>query len=101
MGAFRLITLFSIALLVGTITTLAWVAAAAVGSTVDGWRDVDPERRFGRTGRLAVVFVFGFGMAGISASFAGWTGWLSMLAALAGGCALSAAAVWLGPVSTT
>jgi hypothetical protein len=88
---------FAIPLIAGTIAVLMWIAASATAANVDGWEAVDPERRFGRPGRFVVALLFGFGMTGISALYAGWTPALSILAGAAGGLALIAAANWLGP----
>lgn len=51
---------------------LGWVAAVAVSEMVAGWSHLDPERRFGRRGRLVVAGLAGFGLGGMSASYAGW-----------------------------
>ncbi len=76
--------LYGVVLLVGASGLLAWVAAAGVAAWVEGWSAVDPEARFGRRGRMAVAGAVGFGMAGLSASFAGWPTWLVPPGAIAG-----------------
>jgi len=75
---------FGLALGFGTILLLAWVVAVAVAGSVEGWEKLDPDARFGLTGRRVVAAVFGFGMAGLSAAFAGWPMVVATLAALAG-----------------
>lgn len=91
--------LFGIPLLLGIIVMLAWVAATAVADTVEGWEAVDPEVRFGRIGRFILAGAIGFGMAGISALYAGWPGILAVAAGLAGAGGLIGVSVWLGPES--
>ncbi len=58
---------YAIVLIVGVIGLLVWVAMTAVGETVEGWRGVDPEARFGVRGRFALAAALGFGLAGMSA----------------------------------
>lgn len=88
-------TLFGIPLILGFLLMLAWIAATAVAATVDGWEGFDPERRFGRGGRFVLAGVLGFGMAGISALYAGWAGPLAVAAGIAGGAGLIAASTWI------
>ncbi len=85
--------LYAIALGVGAISIIAWVAMVAVAETVEGWEHVDPDRRFGGRGRTAVAATAGFGLAGMSSSFGGWPTFLSFVAAVA-------AAVVVGALST-
>ena len=75
---------FGFALGFGTILLLVWIFAVAVAGSVEGWAKIDPDARFGLTGRRVVAAVFGFGMAGLSAAFAGWPMVVATLAALAG-----------------
>ena len=63
---------YALALLTGIILVLGWVAAVAVSEMVAGWSHLDPERRFGRRGRLVVAGLAGFGLGGMLASYAGW-----------------------------
>ncbi len=76
--------LFGVALATGFLGLLGWIAATAVADSVDGWESADPEERFGLTGRRVVAGVFGFGMAGLSAAYAGWPIAVATVAALAG-----------------
>jgi hypothetical protein len=73
-------TLYAVVLGAAVVALLLWVAAVAISGMVEGWDRVDPERRFGPAGRSALAGALGFGLAGMSATFAGWPG----LAALAG-----------------
>ncbi len=91
--------LFGIPLLVGIVLMLGWVAATGVASTVDGWEKVDPEIRFGTTGRFILAGAIGFGMAGISALYAGWPSAVALGAGLIGAAGLIGISVWLGPES--
>jgi len=93
--------LFGTTLLIGVLGLLVWVAATGVAHSVDGWDGVDPETRFGRVGRSILAAFLGFGMAGISASYADWSPVLALIAALAGSTALVAVGFWLGPVQTS
>lgn len=75
---------FGLALAIGSVALLAWIVAAAVAGSVENWDTVDPDARFGRTGRRVVAAVFGFGMAGLSAAYAGWSAPVALGAAVAG-----------------
>jgi hypothetical protein len=87
--------LYGFALGFGAVALLAWIAAVAVASSVDGWDNVDPDARFGLNGRRLVAGVFAFGMAGLSASYAGWPTAVAAIAAVAG-AVVGVAAAGLG-----
>ncbi len=91
--------LFGIPLLAGIVLMLSWIAARAVGGSVEGWERVDPNRRCGRTGRFVLAAVIGFGMAGMSALYAGWPEILAIAGGIAGAAGLIGVSVWLGPDS--
>lgn len=91
--------LFGIPLLIGLLLMVGWIAATAVAATVEGWGGVDPDHRFGRAGRFVVAGLFGFGMAGISALYAGWPHLLAVGAGVLGAVGLIGVSVWLGPES--
>lgn len=91
--------LYALTLIVGLIALLLWVAATAVAASVEGWHIVDPEDRFGANGRMVVASLVGFGMAGMSASFAGWNAGQVVGAAVAGVFFAALAARFLGPES--
>jgi len=93
--------LFGTILLVGVLGLLVWVAATGVAHSVDGWEGVDPETRFGRAGRSVLAALLGFGMAGMSASYADWSPILALIGALAGATALVAVGFWFGPAPTS
>lgn len=92
-----MITLFSLSLAIGVLGLILWIAGSAASGMVSTWDRLDPEVRVGRWGRMALAFLLGFGMGGISASFAGLSSALALVAAIAGGGALVAVSVVLGP----
>jgi hypothetical protein len=75
---------YGIALAVGFVSLLTWIIAVFAAGSVDGWESFDLEERFGASGRRVVAAVLGFGMAGLSASYAGWNTALAVAAAVAG-----------------
>ena len=92
-----MVWIYAIALGLGLLALLVWLVGVAVATWVDGWEFADPERRFGETGRSATAAVFGFGMGGMSATFAGWNPVIAAAAALVGGAALVAVARVFAP----
>lgn len=89
--------LYGIILLVGFALMLAWLVLTAIASSVEGWGRVDPELRWGATGRSVVAGLIGFGMAGISVLYTTAPEALSIAAAVVGGLALIAVARWVVP----
>ncbi len=87
----------AVALVIGLLGLLAWVVAGTIGESVAGWSRVDPEARFGAAGRFTVAGLVGFGMGGLSASFAGWPGWAVVVGAIGGAAVAVGAARLLGP----
>jgi hypothetical protein len=85
-----MVWVYAFALVAGLLMLLAWIVGVAVAAWVEGWETADPERRFGATGRSIVAGTVGFGMAGMSATFAGWHAILAFAAALLGAAALVA-----------
>lgn len=90
--------LFAIPLVTGIVLLLAWIGLGAASAMVPEWEGWDPERRFGVLGRDVVSALFGFGMAGMSALYAGWPEALSAVAAVAGAGALVVSSRFFGPV---
>lgn len=88
---------YAIALAVGFVGMLVWVARAAIADTVEGWERVDPERRFGPTVRYALAALLGFGLAGLSAAYAGWATGVAFLAAVVGAAFVVFVAFRYGP----
>jgi len=81
---------FAITLVAGVVLLFVWIVAATVAEVVAGWERFDPER-LGSKVRSGVGAILGFGMAGLSAAYAGWPGVAAASAAMAGG----AAGCWL------
>ena len=66
------------------------VFVGAVGVLLAVALSLNPERPTpGRQMRLSILAVLGFGMAGLSASFAGWPSWIAFVAALIGAVGLA------------
>lgn len=87
--------LYAVVLVVGILLLLVWVAAVAVAETVAGWEHVDPDVRYGRRGRLIVASLTGFGLGGMSATFAGWPVVAALAAAGGGVVVVGTAALYL------
>ena len=85
-----MVWVYAFALAAGFLMLLAWIVGVAVAALVEGWDFADPERRYGQTGRALVAGTIGFGIAGMSATFAGWHPAVSLVAAILGGAALVA-----------
>ncbi|GMQ84511.1 MAG: hypothetical protein BMS9Abin07_0075 [Acidimicrobiia bacterium] len=92
-----MVWIYATTLALGFLALLVWIGSVAVAAWVDGWEFADPEQRFGEKGRLLVAAAVGFGMAGMSATFAGWSPVLATAAALVGGAALAAVARVFAP----
>ena len=82
-----MVVLYAVAVLVGALTLGAWILLGVMAER-PGSFVVDPEGRCGLRVRSAVVGVLGFGLGGMSASYAGWPG-LAALAAAAGGAVIT------------
>lgn len=93
-----MVWVYAAALIAGIVLLLAWIAAAAVAAWVDGWDFADPEQRFGPRGRFVVAGSIGFGMAGLSATYAGFHPLAAVVAAVAGAAALVWVAGTFAPV---
>jgi hypothetical protein len=92
--------IYAISLVVSLVLLVAWVAAVAIAGMVDGAENFDPESRFGARGRLTLAAGLGFGLAGLSASYAGWPGVAALVAALGGAAIVGGVAVRYGPDPT-
>lgn len=92
-----LTAVYAVAVIAGFVLVVAWVIASGVSMWVEGWEFTDPDRRFGKTGRSVVAGVFGLGIAGMSATYAGWPVAAALVAAVAGAGALVFLARWLAP----
>lgn len=95
-----MVWLYAIALAAGFLMLLVWIVGVALAAWVDGWEFADPDRRFGATGRAVIATAIGFGMAGMSATFAGWHAIVAILAAFVGAAALVAVGRVFAPAET-
>ncbi len=91
--------LYATALSVGLIGVVGWIVLSTVSTAVEGWASADPETRFGKTGRTVVAALVGFGMGGLSATFAGWPDPTPVAGAVAGAVGLGIASHLLGPTN--
>jgi hypothetical protein len=91
-----LIPVYAICVVVGFLAALAWIYAGLTASSVEGKATLDPETRFGATGHGVVAGVLGFGLGGMSTSFAGWGTGLAILGAFGGAALAIVAARYLG-----
>ena len=91
-----MIPVYAISVVLGAVGVLVWIFLGVTSSSVKGKADLDPEERFGTIGRSVVAAVVGFGLGGMSASFAGWSTFLALLGAVAGAVLMTAAARYLG-----
>lgn len=88
--------LYSLALFAAALALVAWVVAAVAAANPES-RLPDPDVRFGLRGRSVVAGVLGFGLGGLSATFAGWSTPMALVAGLAGAAFLAASGLILGP----
>lgn len=91
-----MIAVYAVCIVLGVVGALAWIYLGLISTVVDGKAAVDPETRFGFTGRAVVAGLLGFGLGGMSTSFAGWnTGW-ALIGAIGGVVLMVIAARFLG-----
>lgn len=91
-----MVAVYAIATILGVIGIISWVALGMVAETVAGKESLDPEARFGATGRGVVGGVVGFGLGGMSASYAGAGAPLAILGAILGAVAMVVVGRYLG-----
>lgn len=91
-----MVKVYAIVLTVGLLALIGWVFARSFSTGTDR-QGVDPEERFGVSGRRVVAAAVGFGMGGMSAEFSprdlSWP--VALLAAVAGAGAAAWYAGWL------
>jgi len=92
---------YGVAVVVGLLALLLWAGFGVAATAVDGWQGIDPETRFGARGRGLVAAVTGFGMGGMSATFADWGAGLAVAAAIGGAVGMAFVATRLGPRDET
>lgn len=91
-----MIPVYAVVLVLGVAALLVWLVMAATASSVDDKQEWNPEERFGPTGRNVVAGLLGFGLGGMSASFAGWASGLAVVGAVGGAAIGLASARFLG-----
>jgi hypothetical protein len=86
------IKVYAVVLVVGIVGLIVVIFGGALAENL-GREERDPARRVGRSGRMLVAGLVGFGMAGLSAEFAplDFSWGVSLALAIVGGVA---AAVW-------
>ena len=89
--------LFGVALMIGIIMLLLWIAGTSIAANVQGREQLDPERRFGVVGRSVMAAFLGFGMAGMSSLYAGWPVPMVIFSSVLGAVGLVAVGIWFGP----
>lgn len=99
--------LYAVVLVVAIVALVLWLIAAVVASSDEassgvassneGRSALDPEVRFGRTGRVGIAAAVGFGMGGMSATFAGWEALPALAAAVAAAVLGAVIGHFLGP----
>lgn len=90
-----MVALYAVAVIVGALGLTGWVVAGVLAER-PGSSVAQPEARFGLRGRSLVVAVLGFGLGGMSASYAGWPELGALGAALAGAGLLVVSGRYLG-----
>ncbi len=91
-----MIPVYAISVVLGVVAVVSWVFLGLTSSAVAGKSHLEPEERFGETGRMAVAGILGFGLGGMSASFGGWGSALALLGAVGGAVLAIVAARYLG-----
>lgn len=91
-----MVAVYAIATLLGVVGIIAWVALGMVATAVPGKQSLDPEIRYGYRGRAVVAGVAGFGLAGMSASYAGGSSAIALIGAVAGAAGLVLVGRYLG-----
>jgi hypothetical protein len=90
-----MVALYATAVILGALGLSIWVVLGVVAER-EGAQVVAPERRFGLRGRSVLVAVLGFGLGGMSASYAGWPTAVAFAAAVSGAGLLVASGRHLG-----
>ena len=91
-----MVAIYAICTVLGVVALLAWITLGIAAGAGDDRRYLDPELRFGERGRAAVAAVLGFGLGGMSASFAGWASGLALIGAIIGAVAAVVVGRYLG-----
>ncbi len=87
---------YAVATVAGLASLIAWALLRGARPD-DGDARFDPERRFGVRGRMVVAGGTGFGLAGMSSTFAGWSTGVAVAAAVVGAVVVALLSRSLGP----
>jgi hypothetical protein len=90
------VPIYAVCVVAGSLAALGWIALGTISSAFAEKAHLDPETRYGEAGRFVVGGVLGFGLGGMSASFAGWGAIPALLGAIGGTGLLLVAARLLG-----
>jgi asparagine N-glycosylation enzyme membrane subunit Stt3 len=91
-----LVGVYAVATVLGVLGIIVWVILGMVATAVAGKESLDPEGRFGLAGRSVVAALAGFGLGGMSASYAGGSTLLGIAGAVAGAVAMVLVGRYLG-----
>lgn len=91
-----MVAVYAVCTVLGVIGIIGWITLGMASSAWEGKSHLDPEERFGSAGQFVVAGVAGFGLAGMSASFAGWNAGLALVGAVAGAAFAVVSARYLG-----
>ena len=91
-----MIAIYAICIVVGVVGIFTWVTLGLVSSTFPNRAHLEPEARFGDRGRTVIALLSGFGLGGMSASFAGWNDGLAVVGAAVGAVVAALVARYLG-----
>lgn len=91
-----MVKVYAVVLTVGIVLLFAWIIARAFAVNIER-PSIDPEQRFGLSGRRVVAAMVGSGMAGMSAEFSplGIPWPVALVLALLGGSAAAWYAGWV------
>ncbi len=79
-----MIAIYAVCIVLGVVGIIGWVTLGLMSGSLADKAHLDPEQRFGGTGRSVVSGLSGFGLGGMSASFGGWSDGLAVAGALIG-----------------
>lgn len=91
-----MVAVYAVCTILGVVGIVGWIALGMAASAAEDKPHLDPELRFGSTGQYTVAAVAGFGLAGMSASFAGWNAAAAVVGAFAGAALGVMSARYLG-----
>jgi hypothetical protein len=94
-----MVKVYATVLAVGMAALIGWIILRSLAQNLGSPSRIDPEARFGLTGRRVVASLVGFGMAGMSAEFSPRNPSWQVALVLAGAGAV-AAAWYAGRVGT-